>query len=263
MIISNNDEMMYKRNGAQKFCVPIILKWYVWCECVCRSSFLFGSIFGNRCQYRDKHQAYNRLRMQGYIAFYCKIKCFGVNDCKRRQQRRCDDDDDKIVVFRTIYSIFDGFLLRSVCHTEEHPWHPYLACSFISRCFIHLMITIFSTDFVYNFSLLVFCRLVSPSSAPFSLIKMWCQVKSTTCIAHIKLHHFRRNRHLYCFMYPLCRCIDLHQRKCTLQLRAVKAKNDYSYLAKWLENWFSLHEPIASHFIRSVLLFNRKNSIIK
>lgn len=32
-----------------------------------------------------------------------------------------DDDDDKIVVYRTIYSIFDGFLLRSVCHTEEHP----------------------------------------------------------------------------------------------------------------------------------------------
>lgn len=159
MIISNNDEMMYKRNGAQKFCVPIILKWYVWCECVCRSSFLFGSIFGNRCQYRDKHQAYNRLRMQGYIAFYCKIKCFGVNDCKRRQQRRCDDDDDKIVVFRTIYSIFDGFLLRSVCHTEEHPWHPYLACSFISRCFLHLMITIFSTDFVFIFPFLFFVDL--------------------------------------------------------------------------------------------------------
>lgn len=235
------------------------------CSCVCRSSFLFGSIFGNRCQYRDKHQAYNRLRMQGYIAFYCKIKCFGVNDCKRRQRRRrrrwwrwwqnrC--------VSHNLFNFRWFFASLSLPHRGT-PATP-LSCLFLHFALLHSFNdNNFFHWFCVHFSLLVFCRLVSPSSAPFLLIKMWCQLKSTTCIAHIKLHHFRRNRHLYCFMYPLCRCIDLHQRKCTLQLRAVKAKNDYSYLAKWLENWFSLHEPIASHFIRSVLLFNIKNSIIK
>lgn len=142
---------------------------------------VFLSIFGNRCQYRDEHQAYNRLRMQGYIAFYCKIKCFGVNDCKRRRRRRrFDDDDDKIVVYHTIYSIFDGFLLLCCLPHREHPWHPYLVCSFISRCFIHLMITCFlrlfhwTTDFVYIFHFYFF--LLVSSCAPFWLIKMWCQV---------------------------------------------------------------------------------------
>lgn len=84
---------------------------------------------------------------------------------------------------------------------REHPWHPYLDCSFISRCSFNDN-AFFSVWTIEPLILCTFFPLFFPSCIIFCTIfahKNMVPSKIGNVVSHIKLHHFRRNRNLYCF----------------------------------------------------------------